>query len=123
MIDTFKNKLYPNRGRHKTVLGVGLLLLGCLSGCGDKVTATELPQADAVLQLLHAEDESVIQIKLQQCQVRNLFEGESYTPAKNDIYRCQVTVERFDDEYKQSFLKNQVIDLRHDTSETGWQLY
>ncbi|AWL19867.1 hypothetical protein DIW83_12935 [Acinetobacter nosocomialis] len=117
MLEIFKNKSVRN-----IQLLCGLLLLGSLYGCGSKDMPTELPKADAVLQLLHAQDASVIQIKLQQCQVGNLFAGQEGTSAKYDIYRCQITVERFDDEYKQSFLKNQVIDLRPYDSETGWQL-
>ena len=117
MLAIFKHKFVPN-----IPLLCGLLLLGSLYGCSSKHTPTELPQADAVLQLLHAQDASVIQIKLQQCQVGNLFAGQEGTSSKYDIYRCQITVERFDDEYQQSFLKDQVVHLRPYDSETGWQL-
>ncbi len=117
MLELFKNK---------SVLNIqflcGLLFLGSLYGCGSKDMPTELPKADAVLQLLHAQDASVIQIKLQQCQVGNLFAGQEGTSSKYDLYRCQITVERFDDEYKQSFLKDEVVHLRPYDSETGWQL-
>ncbi|MCY6412049.1 hypothetical protein QTA56_07870 [Acinetobacter sp. VNH17] len=109
----------------KTILNIrllsGLLLLGTLYGCAGE-TKREIPQADALLQLLHARDASVVQIKLKQCQVGNLFAGQEGTSSKWDLYRCQVTVERFDDEYKQSFLKEETIDLRPHDSETGWQL-
>ncbi len=117
MLELFKHKSVRN-----IQLLCSLLLLGSLYGCGSKDAPTELPHADAVLQLLHAQDASVIQIKLQQCQVGNLFAGQTGTSAKYDIYRCQITVERFDDEYQQSFLKDQVIHLRPYDSETGWQL-
>lgn len=118
MLDIFKNGLCQN-----ATLFAGLLFMGSLYGCGSKDMPTELPKADAVLQLLHAQDASVIQIKLQQCQVGNLFAGQEGTSSKWDLYRCQVMIERFDDEYKQSFIKEETIDLRPFDSETGWQLF
>lgn len=114
--------LFKTKSVFKIRLLSSLLLLSSLYGCGSKDMPTELPKADAVLQLLHAQDASVIQIKLQQCQVGNLFAGQEGTSSKYDLYRCQITVERFDDEYKQSFLKDEVVHLRPYDSETGWQL-
>ena len=101
----------------------GALLLGGLSGCGDESQwQRELPQADAVLQLMHAQDPSILQIKLQQCQVHNQFAGQEGTSAKYDIYTCKVMVEHFDDEYQQSYTREDTIDLRPYDSETGWLL-
>ena len=118
MLNIFKNKSVL-----KIRLLCSLLLLSTLYGCGSKDMPTELPKAAAVLQLLHAQDASVIQIKLQQCQVGNLFAGQEGTSSKWDLYRCQVMIERFDDDYKQSFIKEETIDLRPFDSEIGWQLF
>lgn len=117
MLNIFKNKSVL-----KIRLLSSLLLLSSLYGCGG-ATQREIPSADALLQLLHARDASVIQIKLQQCQVGNLFAGQEGTSSKWDLYRCQVMIERFDDEYKQSFIKEETIDLRPFDSEIGWQLF
>ena len=114
--------LFKTKSVFKIRLLSSLLLLSSLYGCGGTIQP-KIPSADAVLQLLHAQDASVIQIKLQQCQVGNLFAGQDGTSSKYDLYRCQITVERFDDEYKQHFIKEETIDLRPFESETGWQLF
>lgn len=115
-------KPFQLKSRFNTGVVSTLLLLGSLTGCGVQDAAREIPKANAILQLLHTQDRSVIQIKLQQCQVGNLFAGQTGTSSKYDLYSCQVHVERFDDEYKQSFIQEQTIYLRPFDSDIGWQL-
>ena len=78
-------KPFQLKSRFSTGVVSSLLLLGSLTGCGVQDAAREIPKANAILQLLHAQDRSVIQIKLQQCQVGNLFAGQTGTSSKYDL--------------------------------------
>lgn len=104
-------------------IGIGLFL-SMLSACEQSESATrQPPSVNSMLKLLHEQDSSVVQIKLKQCQVSNFHSGQDEASTAQDIYHCQLTVERFDDEFKQSLLRMQVLEFRHDASSpTTWQL-
>ncbi|OUY09214.1 hypothetical protein CAP51_02690 [Acinetobacter populi] len=83
----------------------------------------QIPDANVLLDLLHQQDNAVVQVKLKQCKVANIFAGQAGTGPKYDIYRCDVEVESYDAELNQYFTKNRQVDLSLDDSETGWSLF
>lgn len=110
------NKLFLNQSC-SLLLSMGLMI--GLSACGESREAFIPPTANDALHAMRQQDDSIVQVKLQQCIRSNPFEGQPGNGPSYDQYDCEVVVERYDAVLDQSMTQAQSVLLNLGSS--GWQ--
>lgn len=110
------SKLFLNQSC-SLFLSIGLMV--GLTACGESREAFIPPTANDALHAMRQQDDSIVQVKLQQCIRSNPFEGQPGNGPSYDQYDCEVLVERYDAVLDQSMTQAQSVLLNLGSS--GWQ--
>lgn len=102
-----------------SLISLMMLITMICSGCGLSAEQLIPPKANDVLQAIRQQDQSVVQVQLEQCQRSNIYEGQESAHPYFDLYHCTVKVERYDPILNQSFIKSEIYLLNLTTS-NGW---